>query len=43
VGEAEISITEGVKQGCPLSPTLFTLFIDRLEAWLEGQIDAADR
>jgi hypothetical protein len=27
----------GVKQGCPLSPTLSGLYIDKLEEWLNSQ------
>jgi hypothetical protein len=27
----------GVKHGCPLSPTLFGLYIDKLEEWLNSQ------
>ena len=36
VGEPAITKT-GVRQGCPLSPTLFGVFIDALEPWLRAQ------
>ena len=33
-----VKVQEGVKQGCPLSPLLFSLFLDRLEAILDMHI-----
>jgi hypothetical protein len=38
-----IRSTIGVKQGCPLSPTLFGIYIDELEAFLHEHIQDGDR
>jgi len=32
-----INPIKGVKQGCPLSPTLFGVFIDQLHAWIQDR------
>ena len=37
-----IRSTIGVKQGCPLSPTLFGIYIDELEAFLREHIQESD-
>jgi len=37
-----IRSTIGVKQGCPLSPTLFGIYIDELEAFLQEHIQDTD-
>lgn len=37
-GQHVISTTIGVKQGCPLSPTLFGLYIDAIEAELQQAV-----
>jgi hypothetical protein len=37
-----IQSTIGVKQGCPLSPTLFGIYIDELESFLHEHIQEGD-
>ena len=37
----ELSNTPGVAGHCPLSPTLFGIFIDALEGWLSHRVPAA--
>ena len=37
-----IRSTIGVKQGCPLSPTLFGIYIDELESFLQEHTQAMD-
>lgn len=33
----------GIKQGCPMSPTLFRIYIDELESFLHEHIEYKDR
>ena len=40
VGDS-IATSSGVRQGCPLSPTLFGIYIDALEGWLREQAPTA--
>jgi hypothetical protein len=37
-----IKSTIGLKQGCPLSPTLFGVYIDELEAFLHEHIQDSE-
>jgi hypothetical protein len=34
-----VNTAKGVKQGCPLSPTLFGTYIDQLHTWLKNRCD----
>ncbi len=40
IGDSELTVSS-VKQGCPLSPTLFGILIDALEGWLAHKAPAA--
>ena len=40
IGDSQMPVS-GVKQGCPLSPALFGVFIDALEGWLSHRAAAA--
>ena len=35
------SMVEGVRQGCPISPLVFSLYMDRLEAYLASHVVAS--
>ena len=40
IGDRQMPVS-GVKKACPLSPTLFRVFIDALEGWLSHRAAAA--
>jgi hypothetical protein len=35
ISEDSRVITQGVRQGCPLSPLLFNLYFDEIRIWLQ--------
>ena len=40
IGDSQMPVSSA-KQGCPLSPTLFGVFIDALKGWLSHRAGAA--